>query len=251
MKLEKLAKEAIPRWFRAAFQARRWRTQRARSFAGPPAAGHPSAGHPLGEHPEEPVVIPGQERRNILFITVDQQRFDALGVNGGTVARTPNLDQLAKGGINYHRAHVQNVVCMPSRATMLSGLHPFSHGVVANGIQLPASTPSVAEHLRRAGYRTALIGKAHFDPHLDLSLRYFENRCAAESLSGPWHGFEHLAFAAHGPMGGHHYAAWLWDHFPEDVAGFAAALTGVGGGDTDAPEAVSYTHLTLPTILRV
>ena len=110
-------------------------------------------------------------RRNILFITVDQQRFDAIGVLGGTIARTPVLDALGRDGVVFPRAFVHNVVCMPSRATMLTGQYPRTHGVIANGIPLPDNAPSVADHLRTAaGYRTALIGKAHFDPHLDLSL---------------------------------------------------------------------------------
>ena len=53
--------------------------------------------------------------RNILLITTDQMRFDALGCNGGRVARTPVVDQLAAQGVNYTRAHNQNVVCMPAR----------------------------------------------------------------------------------------------------------------------------------------
>src|SRR5277367_4503735 len=52
-------------------------------------------------------------RRNILFITTDQQRYDSLGCNGGTVARTPVVDRLAAEGINYRRAYNQNTVCMP------------------------------------------------------------------------------------------------------------------------------------------
>lgn len=86
--------------------------------------------------------------RNILFITVDQQRWDALGCNGGRIARTPNLDRLAGQGIRYVRPHVQNVVCMPSRATMMTGQHPRTHGVIANGIALPPNAPNVARHLR-------------------------------------------------------------------------------------------------------
>lgn len=174
--------------------------------------------------------------RNVLFITVDQQRYDALGVNGGRVAKTPTLDALARSGINYRRAHVQNVVCMPSRATMLTGQHPRTHGVVANGIRLPDDAPSVAEALARAGYRTALIGKAHFDPHLDPTLRYTENQLAARPHSGRWHGFEHLELATHGPIGGHHYADFIRRQHPEMVAGFSSVLTGMGGGDTGAPE---------------
>ena len=175
--------------------------------------------------------------RNILFITSDQQRYDALGVNGGKVARTASLDALAREGINYRRAHVQNVVCMPSRSTMLTGQHPHTHGVFANGVPLPPDAKSVASELRRrAGYHTALIGKAHFDPHLDPTLRFFENRCAAEGLTQPWHGFEHVELATHGPLVAHHYATWLWDNHPKEVHGFGGVLTGAGGGDTDAPE---------------
>ncbi len=179
---------------------------------------------------------PPTQARNILFITVDQQRYDALGINGGTVAKTPVLDALGKQGIVYRRAHVQNVVCMPSRSTMLTGQHPRSHGVIANGIRLPESAPSVAEDLALAGYRTALIGKAHFDPHLDPTLRFTENHVAATGLSGRWHGFEHLELATHGPVGGHHYADFIRRKHPEHVSGFSSVLTGKGGGDTGAPE---------------
>ena len=176
-------------------------------------------------------------RRNILFITVDQQRHDALGVTGGRVARTPTLDALGRDGIVFDRAHVHNVVCMPSRATMLTGQYPRTHGVIANGISLPDDAPSVADYLRRmAGYRTALVGKAHFDPHLDPLLRFRENRMAADGSTGPWRGFEHVELATHGPLGGHHYAAWLRERHPGEVAGFGGVLTGAVGGETGAPE---------------
>jgi len=175
--------------------------------------------------------------RNILFITVDQQRWDALGCNGGRVARTPNLDALAARGVRYERPHVQNVVCMPSRATMFTGQHPRTHGVIANGVALPEDTPNVARVLREeAGYRTALIGKAHFDPHLDPLLRFRENALAAQGSMGPFHGLDHVEFATHGPIGGHHYAAWLWEHHRDEVPGFGGVLTGAGGGVTGAPE---------------
>ncbi|MCZ7682190.1 MAG: sulfatase-like hydrolase/transferase [Sandaracinaceae bacterium] len=107
-------------------------------------------------------------RRNILFVTSDQQRFDSLGCTGNRFCRTPAIDALAAAGRLYERAHVHNVVCMPSRSTMLTGQLPRTHGVIANGIPLPEDAPSVATHLmREGGYRTALIGKAHFEPHLD------------------------------------------------------------------------------------
>lgn len=175
--------------------------------------------------------------RNILFITVDQQRWDALGCNGGRIARTPCLDALAASGVRYLRPHVQNVVCMPSRATMLTGRHPWSHGVIANGVALPEDTDHVARVLRReAGYHTALIGKAHFDPHLDPFLAFPENQLAAQGSTGPFRGFDHVELATHGPLGGHHYAAWLWDQHPDEVGGFGGVLSAAGGGATAAPE---------------
>ncbi|HEY4123540.1 MAG TPA: sulfatase-like hydrolase/transferase, partial [Rhizomicrobium sp.] len=70
--------------------------------------------------------------RKILFITTDQMRFDALGVNGQKIARTPAIDALARDGINYTRCHAQNVVCMPARATMITGQYVSTHGVWMN-----------------------------------------------------------------------------------------------------------------------
>jgi arylsulfatase A-like enzyme len=138
--------------------------------------------------------------RKILFVTTDQQRFDSLGCNGGRIARTPVVDRLAANGINYRRAHNQNVVCMPARSTMITGQYVRTHGVVANGVPLPTDAPSVARHLAdEAGYRTALIGKAHFDPGLDPTLAYPENALAHEGSTGPLRGFEHLELAMHTP----------------------------------------------------
>lgn len=190
----------------------------------------PEATHARVEHGGAP------RRRNILFITTDQQRYDSLGITGNPYTRTPVLDGLAREGLLYRRAHVQNVVCMPSRTTMLTGQHPLTHGVVANGVSAPNDGPNLAALLAEHGYHTALIGKAHFDPHLDPFLRFEENQIAAHRSVGPWRGFHHVELATHGPVGGHHYAEWLWSTHPEDVAGFGAVLTGSGGGETGAPE---------------
>ena len=79
--------------------------------------------------------------RKILLVTTDQQRYDTLGCNGGTLARTPVLDHLAAEGIRYERAVPQSVVCMPSRSTILTGQHPTTHGVWMNGVALPVDAP--------------------------------------------------------------------------------------------------------------
>src|SRR4051812_31661361 len=162
--------------------------------------------------------------RRILFITTDQQRYDTLGCNGGTLARTPVVDALAAGGIRYERAHPQSVVCMPSRSTMLTGQHPSTHGVWMNGVALPVDAPSVAAVLHDAGYRTAPIGKAHFQPFLDPFARFIENRF--DGTTGPHRGFEHLESATHTGAGPLHYARWLAQNHPEAVAGFYPVLDG-------------------------
>ncbi len=191
--------------------------------------------------------------RKILFVTTDQQRYDTIGCNGGAVARTPVIDGLAAQGIRYERAVPQSVVCMPSRSTMLTGQYPTTHGVWMNGVPLPVDAPSVAAELQRSGYRTALIGKAHFQPFIDPFARFAENRIAgsgAETAQSPWRdgtvgphrGFEHLEFATHGAAGSLHYAQWLQQNHPEAVAMFYPALDGsfyvnsAGGGASGAPQ---------------
>ncbi len=180
--------------------------------------------------------------RRILLITTDQQRYDALGCNGGTVARTPVVDGLACEGVNFRRAMNQNVVCMPARSTILTGQYVRTHGVFANGVPLPYDAPSVAAYLReQAGYRTALLGKAHFDPAMDLAGRWRENTLARDRSTGPLRGFDHLELAMHGPQALWHYGMWLAEQFPEEAAGFYplfvnSALNDAGGGETDAPQ---------------
>ncbi len=175
--------------------------------------------------------------RNILFITTDQQRYDSLGCNGGTIAKTPVVDDLAANGINYRRAHNQNVVCMPARSTMITGQYVRTHGVFANGVALPPDAPSVAAYLHeKAGYRTALLGKAHFEPAFDLAGKWRENSMGRQGNTGPWRGFERMELAMHVPMGGWHYSVWLQNNYPNEVGGFAPLLSGTGGGDTNAPE---------------
>lgn len=183
--------------------------------------------------------------RKILLVTTDQQRYDTLGCNGGLLARTPVVDGLAAQGVRYERAVPQSVVCMPSRSTILTGQHPSTHGVWMNGVPLPADAPSFAELLRRGGYRTALVGKAHFEPFLDPFLRFQENRIppGGDLPSGGAHrGFEHIETATHGAMGPLHYARWMRENHPEALGGFFAVLdsdmqvSAEGGGDTGAPQ---------------
>ena len=183
--------------------------------------------------------------RKILFITTDQQRYDSLGCNGGAIARTPTIDALAARGINFDRARPQNVVCMPSRSTIITGQHVATHGVWMNGVPLPEDAPSIAQTLHDAGYATGLIGKAHFEPVLDPFLRFRENRLGFERVTEPTtthRGFDHLEFATHGAAGPLHYSQWIRSEHPEHIGSFYAVLdnelqvNATGGGDTNAPQ---------------
>ncbi len=180
--------------------------------------------------------------RKILFITTDQQRYDTLTCNGSMLSRTPVIDAVAAAGVRYERAHPQSVVCMPSRSTMITGQYPSTHGVWMNGVALPEDAPSVAEVLQQAGYRTAIIGKPHFEPFLDPFARFPENGFARAGTFGPHRGFEHFESATHGAVGPLHYAQWIAKHHPEAAAMFYPVLdsglevNAMGGGDTDAPQ---------------
>ena len=107
--------------------------------------------------------------------------------------------------------------------------YPRTHGVVANGIPLPLDAPSIAAYLaEEGGYRTALLGKAHFEPGFDPQLRFEENARAARGDTGPWRGFERSEQAMHAAAWGTfpiaHYGRWLAAHHPEHLHSFAGLL---------------------------
>lgn len=180
--------------------------------------------------------------RRFLLITTDQQRFDGLGCNGGRFAKTPNIDALAAGGLNFTQARNQSTVCMPARSTILTGQYIRRHGVTSNGIALPADAPSLAHLLKEAGYKTALLGKGHLEPH--AAKTFFENLAANEGSTGPHRGFDRMELCGHSgriARSVFHYAKWLNETHPGVVSGFheyadKGAPSAKPGGDTDAPQ---------------
>ena len=103
-----------------------------------------------------------EARPNILWICTDQQRWDTIGRLGNPHIRTPTLDGLAAGGTAFRRAYTQSPICTPSRASMLTGRYPASHGVFRNGnATFPAHETLVTRMLADAGYDCGLIGKLH------------------------------------------------------------------------------------------
>ena len=99
---------------------------------------------------------------NIILIMADQLAAQALSLYGNRVCKTPNLDRLASKGVVFENAYCNNPLCVPSRASMFSGLHSPRIAVYDNANELPCSQPTMAHYLRHAGYWTELCGKMHF-----------------------------------------------------------------------------------------
>ena len=104
-----------------------------------------------------------RKRPNILLITSDQQHWNTLGITNPEI-RTPNLDRLAGEGTVFSRAYCCNPTCTPTRASIITGKYPSQHGAYSLGTKLPESEHTVGEDFQAAGYRAALVGKAHFQP---------------------------------------------------------------------------------------
>lgn len=93
--------------------------------------------------------------QNVLLITIDTLRADALGSYGGRAA-TPALDRLASQGVRFDFAHAHAVVTLTSHATILTGQYPFQHGLRDNaGYRLAPDARTAASIFKQAGYATA------------------------------------------------------------------------------------------------
>lgn len=98
---------------------------------------------------------------NVLFILSDQHNAKVLGHKGHADVKTPNLDRMAAEGVRFENAITQNPICTPSRVSWLSGQYCHNHGYYGLSGPNPGGLPTVLGHFRRAGYRTAAIGKIH------------------------------------------------------------------------------------------
>ena len=162
------------------------------------------------------------KKTNILFITSDQQRADCYGFEGRRV-RTPHLDEMARLGTRFSAAITPNLVCQPSRASILTGLLPLTHGVSDNGIDLPPALGAAGYGgtLSKAGYASALIGKAHFNTsHCFEPTGTPECTVSCANYPADWHGpymgLDHVELMLEGhnmfppmqPPLGHAYERW-------------------------------------------
>lgn len=155
------------------------------------------------------------DRPNILLITADGMRYDALNCNGNMLAVSPRLDAFAGEGVRFSRAYCSQPICMPCRASIMTGRFPHAHGVWQNGVPLDSSLINLPTLLGELGYSTTKIGKCHFTPWLD-SLNPNEGGHHVEYRGdGPYFGFERVRVTDHSPQD--RYFEWLRERFPQHV----------------------------------
>lgn len=122
---------------------------------------------------------------NILIFLTDDLGYGDLGCYGNQIIQTPNIDKLASQGVRFTDFHAAGTVCSPSRASLLTGRHPYRLGfyyILGGGAHLQASEITLPSLLREEGYQTFFAGKWH--------LTQFDRPKANQPDPGD-HGFDH------------------------------------------------------------
>jgi arylsulfatase A-like enzyme len=147
------------------------------------------------------------KRPNVLLITLDQYRGDALGCAGHPIVRTPNLDALAAGGVRLANHFAQAAPCAPGRAALYTGTYQMTNRVVGNGTPLDDRFDNVARMARRARYRPTLFG--YTDQGVDPRLVTDPDDPRLSDYEGVLPGFD-VGLDLRGPAD--EWLAWLADH---------------------------------------
>ena len=119
--------------------------------------------------------IQAAERPNIVFILVDDLRYDVFGFMDHPYVKTPHIDELARDGMVFHNAFVTTSLCSPSRASFLTGQFMHHHRVVNNSDLMPEGTQTFPQQLQASGYETAFIGKWHMGGSTDAARPGFDH----------------------------------------------------------------------------
>lgn len=146
---------------------------------------------------------------NVLLITADQHRRDALGCNGNPHISTPHLDRLAAEGANLVGHTTSSPTCTPARSSILTGRYARSHGAWAVGTTLPPETGGLAQWLGAAGYHCAITGKAHFEPEMTGYVERLDR-------SRPYYGFHQTHITEDNQIG--EYLDWIRREHPQHLA---------------------------------
>lgn len=131
-------------------------------FAALPAA-------PLAAKPATPAVEtaePAARPRNVIFVLIDDLRFDGVGFLNPLV-KTPNIDRMRREGTFFRNTVVTSSLCSPSRATILTGMTARNHRVVDNNNSSEAGLTFFPSYLQQQGYQTAFVGKWHMGANTD------------------------------------------------------------------------------------
>ena len=162
----------------------------------------------LAAHPVAGAAEPA--RPNIILLMSDDQGWGDVGYNGNPVLKTPVLDAMAANGIRFDRYYAAAPVCSPTRASCLTGRHPYRYGIRwANDGYLRRDEVTIAEALRQAGYRTGHFGKWHLGS-LSRTMRdgYKGGPDHASEYSPPWENGFDVCFSQE--LGGPTYNPTVW-----------------------------------------
>ena len=148
-------------------------------------------------------------RPNVLFVIADQWRAQAFGYAGDPNVKTPRLDAFEKQSVRFVNA-VSNVpVCTPTRASILTGQRPLTHGLFMNDAPLDPGAVTIGKVMANAGYDTGYIGKWHVDGHGRSNFIPRERRQGFDywKVLECTHNYTHSFYYADGPE------KLLWDGF--------------------------------------
>lgn len=168
------------------------------------------------------------DKMNVLFIITDAQRADHLGYAGNPIIKTPNLDRLAKEGVQFTNHFCTNPICMPNRATLITGVYPNVHGVRSNGINLRPEIPTIIQTLKKRGWHTAAIGKIHHQfwfgafKHKSRSVESIDEWADYKTTSNTfpldYYGYKEVELiSGNGSLCTGHYLEWLEERSPHEA----------------------------------
>ena len=171
---------------------------------------------------------------NFLIFVTDQHRADWLSCMGNKILQTPHIDNIAEHGVVFEQAYCNTPLCMPSRATMWTGLPSSVHSARTNGVDLDDKYPVLPQILHNNGYHTVSVGKIHlkawhmspergnknitdYDPKLlpECETVWNERKCT-RLPEGMW-GLDAVHFfGGHGNYCFGEYMQWLQSQYPEE-----------------------------------